>query len=80
MADRLASPRQARIEGRRVGLTVREFEVLKALSESCGKVVTREQIYARVWRGALEHYRFTPELIASEASSFSRLLYRTLTS
>jgi DNA-binding response OmpR family regulator len=37
-------------EGRRVGLTVREFQTFMALAERRDRVVTRPEIYALVWR------------------------------
>jgi len=44
---------QVRAEGVRVGLTVREFEVFLVLAERVDRVVTREEIYGRVWRRPL---------------------------
>jgi DNA-binding response OmpR family regulator len=40
---------------RRAGLTVREFEVFLALAEQQDRVVTREEVYQRVWRGRMAH-------------------------
>jgi len=34
-------------------LSVREFEVLVALARRLGAIITREQLYASVWRGEL---------------------------
>jgi len=42
-------------EGRRVGLTVREFQVFLVLAERSDRVITRGQIYERVWGGSLPH-------------------------
>jgi DNA-binding winged helix-turn-helix (wHTH) protein len=44
---------QALVEGRRTGLTVREFQVLWALAQHPDRVVRREEIYAQVWGGAM---------------------------
>ena len=40
--------------GQRVGLTVREFEVLLALAEREDRVVRRADIYERVWGGEMK--------------------------
>jgi DNA-binding response OmpR family regulator len=40
---------QILIEGRRIGLTVREFELLLRLSEHQDRVVRRTEIYRLVW-------------------------------
>lgn len=45
--------REALIGGTRLGLTVREFEVLVALAERPDRVVTREAVYDRVWGGRM---------------------------
>jgi DNA-binding response OmpR family regulator len=37
-------------DGRRVGLTVREFQTFMALAERRDRVVTRPEIYTLVWR------------------------------
>jgi DNA-binding response OmpR family regulator len=36
-------------EGREVELTVTEFDVLNVLLDARGEVLTRQQIFARVW-------------------------------
>jgi DNA-binding response OmpR family regulator len=36
-------------DGRRVGLTVREFQTFMALAERRDRVVTRQEIYSLVW-------------------------------
>lgn len=41
------------IAGRRVGLTVREFQTFLCLAERLDRVVTREQVYAHVWGGTM---------------------------
>ena len=46
---------QVLADGRRANLTVREFEVVLALAEHPDSVVTREDIYRRVWRGPMAH-------------------------
>ena len=63
--------------GRALNLSVREFGLLVALARSGGGIVRREDLYARVWGGALRGgdrsidvyihthvgfgYRFSPE-------------------
>lgn len=42
-------------EGKRVGLTVREFQAFMALAERIDHVVTRPEIYARVWGGSMAY-------------------------
>jgi DNA-binding response OmpR family regulator len=44
---------QAFAEGVRTHLTVREFEVLLALAERPDRVVTRSDVYQRVWGGTM---------------------------
>lgn len=46
---------QAFVDGRRIALTVREFEVLAVLAEQADRVVRRPHIYARVWGGEMKH-------------------------
>ena len=46
---------QAFVAGRSVGLTRREFEVLRLLAEAGGRVLQREEIYQRVWGYAMAH-------------------------
>lgn len=43
------------IEGRRVGLTVREFELLLLLSERLDTVVQRPDIYQLMWGGTMRN-------------------------
>jgi DNA-binding response OmpR family regulator len=38
------------VDGRRVGLTVREFQTFMALAERRDRVVTRPEIYSLVWQ------------------------------
>jgi DNA-binding response OmpR family regulator len=45
---------QVLADGRRVGLTVREFQVLLVLAERNDHVVHRTEIYSRVWGGAMK--------------------------
>ncbi|HWY17541.1 MAG TPA: winged helix-turn-helix domain-containing protein [Solirubrobacteraceae bacterium] len=45
---------QVLADGRRVGLTVREFQVLLVLAERNDHVVHRTEIYGRVWGGAMK--------------------------
>jgi DNA-binding response OmpR family regulator len=46
---------QALADGRRVGLTVREFQVLLVLVEREDRVVRRADIYSYVWGGEMKH-------------------------
>ena len=45
---------QVLASGRRVGLTVREFQVLLVLAEHEDRVVRRVEIYDRVWGGEMK--------------------------
>jgi DNA-binding response OmpR family regulator len=42
-------------EGRRVGLTVREYELFTALASRPDQVMQRPEIYEIVWGGAMRH-------------------------
>jgi DNA-binding response OmpR family regulator len=46
---------QALANGRRVGLTVREFQVLLVLAEREDRVVRRADIYGQVWGGEMKY-------------------------
>ena len=46
---------QLLVEGRRLHLTVKEFETLLALAENHDRVLTRDVIYKRVWGGRMRH-------------------------
>lgn len=46
---------QVLIEGRRVGLTVREFELFMLLAERLDSVVQRPEIYSLMWGGEMPH-------------------------
>jgi DNA-binding response OmpR family regulator len=46
---------QALVDGRRVGLTVREFQVLCVLAKREDRVVRRADIYNLVWGGEMKH-------------------------
>jgi DNA-binding response OmpR family regulator len=46
---------QALADGQRVGLTVREFQVLSVLVEREDRVVRRADIYNEVWGGEMKH-------------------------
>jgi DNA-binding winged helix-turn-helix (wHTH) protein len=46
---------QALAAGRRVGLTVREFQVLLILAEREDRVLRRADIYSRVWGGEMKY-------------------------
>jgi DNA-binding response OmpR family regulator len=41
--------RSARVHGRTVPLSAREFAMARAFVENAGKVLTREQLLSRVW-------------------------------
>ena len=45
---------QALADGRRVGLTVREFQVLLVLAQREDRVVRRADIYSHVWGGEMK--------------------------
>lgn len=45
---------QALVDGRRVGLTVREFQVLLALAQREDRVMRRGDIYSQVWGGEMK--------------------------
>ncbi len=45
----------ARAGGRTLNLSVRELDLLAALAERSGRVITREQLYEAVWGGTLRH-------------------------
>ena len=42
-------------DGKRVGLTVREFQTFLVLAERPDRVVTRPEIYALVWGGQMTY-------------------------
>ncbi len=46
---------QALVEGQRVGLTVREFQVLLVLAQREDRVMRRGDIYSQVWGGEMKH-------------------------
>lgn len=46
---------QALVDGRRVGLTVREFQVLLVLARREDRVMRRADIYGHVWGGEMKH-------------------------
>src|SRR5512145_2274760 len=46
---------QVLADGRRVGLTVREFQTFMVLAQRPDRVVTRPEIYARVWGGQMAY-------------------------
>jgi DNA-binding response OmpR family regulator len=41
--------------GRALTLSVRELDLLAALAERTGRIISREQLYAAVWGGMLRH-------------------------
>jgi DNA-binding response OmpR family regulator len=41
--------REAAIDGRVVDLTAKEFDLLAVLAEEPGRVVPRQELFARVW-------------------------------
>ncbi len=46
---------QALVSGARVGLTVREFQLLAVLADREDRVVRRPEIYRQVWGGEMKH-------------------------
>jgi DNA-binding response OmpR family regulator len=46
---------QLLVDGRRVGLTVREFQTFLVLAQRPDRVVTRPEIYALVWGGQMTY-------------------------
>jgi DNA-binding response OmpR family regulator len=46
---------QALVAGARVGLTVREFQLLAVLAEREDRVMRRAEIYRQVWGGEMKH-------------------------
>jgi len=46
---------QVLVDDRRVGLTVREFELFLLLAERPDAVVQRPEIYALIWGGEMPH-------------------------
>jgi DNA-binding response OmpR family regulator len=46
---------QALVAGARVGLTVREFQLLAVLADREDRVVRRPEIYRQVWGGEMKH-------------------------
>jgi len=42
------------VDGRRLGLTVREFELFFMLAERLDSVVQRPQIYTQMWGGTMQ--------------------------
>jgi DNA-binding response OmpR family regulator len=50
-------PREREVfaEGKRVGLTMREFQILLVLAERYDRVVSRPEIYSRVWGGQMAY-------------------------
>jgi DNA-binding response OmpR family regulator len=42
-------------DGRRVGLTVREFQTFLVLAQRPDRVITRPEIYALVWGGQMDY-------------------------
>jgi two-component system KDP operon response regulator KdpE len=47
--------REVRVDGREVTLTPTEFDLLKALLQHAGKVLTHRQLLSRVWGPGYEH-------------------------
>jgi DNA-binding response OmpR family regulator len=43
------------VDGKRVGLTLREFQMTHVLIERLDRVVTRPEIYSRVWGGQMAY-------------------------
>ena len=66
-------------EGKRVGLTVREFQMFMVLAERPDRVITRPEIYSLVWGGQMVYrdrsvdvcVRKVRRKLAAAASSWS---------
>jgi DNA-binding response OmpR family regulator len=43
------------VDGRRAGLTVREFELFHVLAQHHDRVLPRPELYALVWGGTMPH-------------------------
>jgi DNA-binding response OmpR family regulator len=43
------------VDGRRVALTIREFQLLLMLAENEDRVIPRARIYEHVWGGTMKH-------------------------
>lgn len=64
-------------KGREIGLTAREFEILKYLAENKGRVISRERIYETVWgedsfgcdNAVMVHIRHLREKIEDDPNS-----------
>jgi DNA-binding response OmpR family regulator len=50
-----AREQQVLVDGKRVGLTVREFEIFLVLADRFDRVVPRPEIYRLVWGGRMPH-------------------------
>lgn len=46
-----AAARTVNVDGRPVELTAAEFDLLRALAENRGRVLTREQLLEKIWGG-----------------------------
>lgn len=55
------------IEGRRAGLTVREFEIVHVLAQRCDRVVTRPEIYGRIWGGQMAYRDRSVDVLVRKA-------------
>ncbi len=55
------------VEGRRVGLTVREFQIVHVLAQRCDRVVTRPEIYSRIWGGQMAYRDRSVDVVVRKA-------------
>jgi DNA-binding response OmpR family regulator len=55
------------VEGRRVGLTIREFEIVHVLAQRCDRVVTRPEIYSRIWGGQMAYRDRSVDVVVRKA-------------
>jgi DNA-binding response OmpR family regulator len=50
-----AEEHEVLVDGKRLGLTLREFQMTHVLIERIDRVVTRPEIYSRVWGGQMAY-------------------------
>jgi DNA-binding response OmpR family regulator len=55
------------VEGRRVGLTIREFQIVHVLAQRCDRVVTRPEIYSRIWGGQMAYRDRSVDVVVRKA-------------
>ena len=55
------------MEGGRVGLTIREFQIVHVLAQRCDRVVTRPEIYSRIWGGQMAYRDRSVDVVVRKA-------------